>query len=80
MKAVYIETLENLSPVAGPNGALVRAVILADETPASLTIDGSDVDGLSDDDVLAVGSVLITPTTNYIAFADGVFTVKGAGA
>ena len=53
-----------------------RTVIVADETPASLTITGADVDGMQDNDVLAVGSVLITPDKNYIAFADGVFTQK----
>lgn len=58
-------------------GAKYRAVILSATTPASLTIDGSDVDGMDDNDVIAVGSVLITPEKNYIAFEDGVFTEKG---
>lgn len=58
-------------------GSIIRAVILADETPASLTIDGSDVDGLSDDDILAPGSIIISPSKNYIAFEEGVFTEKG---
>ena len=54
-----------------------RVVLLSDDTPASLTMTGADVPGLNNDDVIATGSVLITPTANYIAFADGVFTEKG---
>lgn len=54
-----------------------RVVLLSAETPASLAITGADVPGLNNDDVIATGSVLITPSANYIAFADGVFTEKG---
>lgn len=54
-----------------------RVVLLSSETPASLEITGADVEGLNDDDVIAAGSVLITPGANYIAFEDGVFTQKG---
>ena len=54
-----------------------RVTVLADEAPASLNITGADVDGLPDDYVLAAGSVLVTPSTNYIAFEDGTFTEKG---
>ncbi len=53
-----------------------RVVLLSDETPASLTITGADVPGLNNDDVIAAGSVLITPSANYIAFEDGAFTEK----
>lgn len=66
--------LESLEPITATRG---KAVILADDTPASLEITGADVDGLADDYVFAQGSLLITPSANYIAFADGVFTEKG---
>lgn len=45
----------------------VRAVILSDQTPASLKINGSDVDGLADDIKLAAGSMIIAPDADYIA-------------
>ena len=64
----------SIEPMAPKKGI---AVLLADSTPASLTIDGSDVTGVADDFVFAAGSVLVTPSANYIAFADGVFTEKG---
>jgi hypothetical protein len=54
-----------------------RVVLLSTGTPASLTMTGADVPGLNDDDIIAAGSVLITPCANYIAFEDGVFTQKG---
>ena len=54
-----------------------QCVLLADEAPASLEIDGADVEGLNDEYTIAAGSVLITPSANYIAFEDGVFTQKG---
>ena len=54
----------------------VRCILLSSETPESLQITGADVDGLNDDDIIAAGSVLITPTANFIAFEDGVFTEK----
>ena len=50
--------------------------ILHGDTPESLEIDGSDVDGLPDEYTLAAGSLLITPDKDYIAFEDGVFTEK----
>ena len=70
---------DNLGPVSSLHvpGSYVRAVILASDTPASLTIDGSDVDGLDDADILAPGSIIIAPSKNYIAFEEGVFTEKG---
>lgn len=52
------------------------AVILSEDTPASLEISGADVQGLPDDYVLAAGSMLMTPDADYIAFEDGVFTQK----
>ena len=61
-----------------PDGTVTkRVVLLSDTAPASLDITGADVEGLNDSDVIAMGSVLITPSANYIAFADGVFTEKG---
>ena len=54
--------------------------LLSEDTPESLTINGSDVTGLDDDYVLAAGSVLLTPDTDYIAFDDGVFTAKGSNS
>ena len=54
-----------------------RVVLLSSEIPESLEITGADVEGLNDDDIIAAGSVLITPEANYIAFEDGVFTQKG---
>lgn len=74
MKAVYADVISNTAPEIP--GYRVMTVILADQTPDSLEISGADVDGLNDDAVIAAGSVLITPSENYIAFEDGVFTLK----
>lgn len=74
MKCVHADVISNNAPEIP--GYRVMAIILADDTPASLEISGADVDGLNDDDVIAAGSVLITPDKNYIAFEDGVFTEK----
>ena len=54
-----------------------RTVLLSDTAPVSLTLTGADVEGLNEGDVIARGSVLITPEANYIAFTDGTFTKKG---
>lgn len=78
MVAISAEILGPRGQLSGMLGAVVRAVILSDDTPASLTIDGSDVDGLGDDDVLAPGSKIITPSEEYVAFEEGVFTLMGA--
>ena len=77
MKCIYSEVLGSEPNPAAPFGLVVRAIILSEDTPASLTIDGSDVDGLGDADIIAAGSVLVTASANYIAFEDGVFTQKG---
>ena len=74
MKCVHADVVSNNAPEIP--GYRVMAIILADEAPSSLEITGADVDGLNDDDVIAAGSVLITPDANYIAFEDGVFTEK----
>lgn len=76
MKCVYSDLVGLRSPTGSPLGSYVRAVILSGTAPSSLTLTGADVDGLGDDDILAVGSVIITPEKNYIAFTDGVFTEK----
>lgn len=61
-----------------PNGAVTkRVVLLGDGEPASLALSGADVEGMNPGDVIARGSVLITPEANYIAFTDGTFTRKG---
>jgi hypothetical protein len=60
-----------------PDGSIAkRCVLISGTTPDSLTIDGGDVEGMNDGDVIAAGSVLITPDKNYIAFTDGAFTEK----
>lgn len=68
MKMLYFE------PITEKRGV---AILLSSTTPASLNISGADVEGMDSDYVFAFGSVLITPSKNYIAFADGVFTEKG---
>lgn len=52
----------------GWDGETVQAVIVADGTPSSLTIDATDVNGLGGYTKLAAGSVIITPDDDYIAF------------
>lgn len=73
-KSIKLFQSEN---VLNPDGTVTkRVVLLSGEIPVSLEITGADVEGLNDDDVIAAGSVLITPEANYIAFTDGVFTKK----
>lgn len=50
--------------------------ILSDDTPASLNITGADVIGMKSGDIIALGSQIISPTDNYIAFEDGLFKNK----
>lgn len=74
MKCVHADVISsNPPPVPGYR---IMAVILSASAPSSLTLTGADVDGLGDDDIIAAGSVIITPSANYIAFEDGVFTEK----
>lgn len=71
-KAEPVRTDEN-------NKDWYRVVIVSSEEPASLDLDGSDVEGMADGQGIAAGSVLIAPSSNYIAFEDGVFTLKSSG-
>lgn len=77
MISISSEILGPRSPLPGVLGSVVRAVILSEDTPNSLAITGADVDGLGDDDVIAVGSRLITPYGEYLAFSEGEFTKLG---
>lgn len=56
-----------------------QVVLTSDTDPDTLNLTGADVENLNDALGLAAGSILITPTANYIAFEDGVFTAKGEG-
>ena len=79
MKCIYSEVLGSEPNPAAPFGLVVRAIILAEETPESLEITAADVDGLGDSDIIAAGSVLITPDANYICFENGgAFMQKGS--
>lgn len=51
--------------------------LVSESVPASLSITGADVDEMDDTAIIAVGSVLVTPDTDFVAFEDGVFTQKG---
>ena len=53
-----------------------RAILTDTVEPVSLNISGADVANLNDEIGIAVGSILTTPTSNYIAYEDGVFTLK----
>lgn len=57
-----------------------RVVLTATEAPDSLQLTGADVAGMDDNIRFESGSVLLTPSANYIAFEDGVFTQKGGGS
>lgn len=64
--------------VLNPDGSDAhRVVLLVDQDAGdSVEITGAQIPGLNSDDVIAAGSVLITPSANFIAFSDGVFTRK----
>lgn len=55
-------------------------VLLAEEEPESLELSGADTESLPDDYVFEIGSLLVTPSANYLAFEQGVFTKLEAGA
>lgn len=73
MKVVKAEKVDRQAA-----GNWYLAVIVSEEAPASMSPTGADVDGMSDDDRFAAGSVIVTAEGNYIAFEDGVFTLKSA--
>lgn len=54
-----------------------QVTLVSEAEPTSLQLTGADVEGMDDTDIIAVGSVLMTPVSKYIAFEDGVFTQKG---
>lgn len=69
MKLIEINTVE--TPLKG------KVTIASDTEPTSLTITGADVDGLPNDYVLSVGSMLFASGKVYIATADGSFSDMG---
>ena len=71
-----MQLIEGHDVIRGDGSVAKRVLLLSDETPSSLELTGADVPGLNEEDVLAAGSVLITPEVNYIAFTDGSFTAK----
>lgn len=74
MKAISLEYVK----LNNGGGAQYIATIVHPTSPSSLTLTGADVDGMEDNDTIAAGSVLITPSQNYMTFDDtGVFTQKG---
>lgn len=75
--AIFIDSGET---ILKPDGTVAhKVVLLSASTPDSLDLTGADVEGMNDGDVIAVGSVLITPSANYIAFEEGSFTLKSGG-
>lgn len=67
MKLIHLEPLDNRRNMA---------IIISATEPVSLEVTGADVEGLKDDDVIAYGSILITPQKRYVAYEDGVFTAQ----
>ena len=56
-----------------------RVILTADAEPDSLELTGADVSDLASNVRFAAGSVLLTPSANYVAYVDGTFgepTVK----
>lgn len=76
--SILIERGENVIQTDGT--VTKRVVLLSGEKPASLEITGADVEGLNDDDVIAAGSKLTTPTAKYTAFEGGKFTQVSSGS
>ena len=70
LRAAIIDTLGD------PEDRRYMCTIMSDTEPATLTITGADVIGMEDGDTIAVGSQIISPTGNYLAFEDGVFKPK----
>lgn len=70
LRAALIDTLGD------PSERRYMVTIMSDSDPVSLSINGSDVIGMEDGDIIACGSQIITPTDVYLAFQDGEFIVK----
>lgn len=60
----------------GTDGDWYLAVMTATEDPASGVITGADVNGAGADDKFVAGSVIITPSGNWVAFDDGDFSAR----
>lgn len=73
-----VMTLIDGHNVIRADGTVAKRVVLLSTVSMgeSFQLTGSDVPGLNSDDVIAAGSVLITPDANYIAFTDGNFGKK----
>ena len=57
-------------------------VILHTDVLTNFQLTGADVEGMEDDDLIAAGSIICTPTANYIAYEDGTFAqsqIAGSG-
>lgn len=53
-------------------------LVSADEpTTDTFTVDPADVEGLEPDDIIMVGSVIVTPGGSCVAFEENEFTVRG---
>lgn len=72
MKVVKAERVNRTEP-----GDWYVALIVSETEPSASTVTGADVDGMNDDDRLAAGSVILTPSSNWVAFSDGEFSAKG---
>ena len=59
------------------DGEWYRAFIVSKDVPPE-TVTGADVDGMADTARLAAGSVICTPSGNYVAFEDEKFSKKNA--
>lgn len=56
---------------------MVVLVSKDEPTEDTFTVDPADVEGLEPDDIILVGSVIVTPGGTCVAFADNEFTVRG---
>ena len=56
-----------------------RVILTADAEPDSLELTGADVSDLASNVRFAAGSVLLTPSANYVAYVDGTFGGSGGG-
>ena len=59
-----------------------KVIITSPTVPDNLEFDGSSVDHMPNGTGIAAGSVLLTPSANYVAYVDGVFggpTPEGEG-